>query len=516
MGDTDDDEELRQAIALSLAEQEIDSNGSTRERSQPLQVPTKAIEIVDLLSDDESQTPLKETSAGSSNSLASGQSSLLGLNRKDMEEQRLARKRKASISPPPPRRVAKSSTHVAKLAKPSSPVMAKSSKPAAELAKPSSPFIATASTVNPLQFPRGTVKKTWAFGYPRDDDIKIEEVLQRSDLTLAVFSSFQWDLEWLLGKLNASSTKMIFVMQAKELAIKRQYERETASMPNLRLCFPNMDGQINCMHSKLMLLAHPSHLRIVVPTANLVPYDWGESGVMENMVFLIDLPRLAGRQQVLPENLTFFGKELIHFIRAMGLHEDVIQSVYYFDFSATNGLAFVHTIGGAHSGAAEPWKRTGYCGLGRAVKELGLSSDGPLQVDFVASSIGSLNMDFITMMYLAATGDDGLVEYEWRTGKQTTTKGSRAEGQQNTIRKEQTAASIDRGFRIYFPTHETVVNSKGGAACGGTICFQAKWYSAAAFPRRMLRDCTSQRTGMLMHNKVGHLSLSISPLKLTR
>lgn len=46
-----------------------------------------------------------------------------------------------------------------------------------------------------------------------------------------------------------------------------------------------MDGQVNCMHSKLMLLFHPTYLRIVVPSANLVPYDWGESGgIMENVL----------------------------------------------------------------------------------------------------------------------------------------------------------------------------------------------------------------------------------------
>jgi hypothetical protein len=45
-----------------------------------------------------------------------------------------------------------------------------------------------------------------------------------------------------------------------------------------------MDGQVNCMHSKLMLLFHPEYLRIVVPSANMVPYDWGEQGgVMENV-----------------------------------------------------------------------------------------------------------------------------------------------------------------------------------------------------------------------------------------
>lgn len=37
------------------------------------------------------------------------------------------------------------------------------------------------------------------------------------------------------------------------------------------------------MHSKLQLLRYPDYLRVVVPTGNLVPYDWGETGVMENV-----------------------------------------------------------------------------------------------------------------------------------------------------------------------------------------------------------------------------------------
>jgi hypothetical protein len=61
---------------------------------------------------------------------------------------------------------------------------------------------------------------------------------------------------------------------------------------NVRFCFPPMDGATRTMHSKLQLLAHPSHLRVVVPTANLVPYDWGETGVMENVRITISDPCL--------------------------------------------------------------------------------------------------------------------------------------------------------------------------------------------------------------------------------
>lgn len=52
--------------------------------------------------------------------------------------------------------------------------------------------------------------------------------------------------------------------------------------PNIKFRFPAMNGP-GSMHSKLQLLRYPDYLRVVVPTGNLVPYDWGETGVMENV-----------------------------------------------------------------------------------------------------------------------------------------------------------------------------------------------------------------------------------------
>jgi hypothetical protein len=37
--------------------------------------------------------------------------------------------------------------------------------------------------------------------------------------------------------------------------------------------------------------------------------------------------------------------------------------------------------GGSHS-AGESWKRTGHCGLGRAVSTLGLQTIDPIEIDF--------------------------------------------------------------------------------------------------------------------------------------
>lgn len=149
-----------------------------------------------------------------------------------------------------------------------------------------------------------------------------------------------------------------------------------------------------------------------------------QANMLSQTVFLIDLPRLADaglNNQEAKERLTFFGKELLHFLEAMGLQEDVIRGVLNFDFSATKGLAFVHTMyetpsdcvggsanlccsGGSHTG--QEWRRTGYCGLGTAVRELGLMHRGPVEVDFVVRGFNKSMLLLIDPVFSqgAATG----------------------------------------------------------------------------------------------------------------
>lgn len=59
--------------------------------------------------------------------------------------------------------------------------------------------------------------------------------------------------------------------------------RDNVPSDVIRFVFPPMENGASIMHSKLQLLKYPKHLRIVVPTGNLVPYDWGETGAMENV-----------------------------------------------------------------------------------------------------------------------------------------------------------------------------------------------------------------------------------------
>lgn len=356
-----------------------------------------------------------------------------------------------------------------------------------------------------VKYPRGVIKKTWAFGHERDgNDIKLEEVLEPSSVRTAVLSAFQWDTKWVLSKLktplNGGSTKCVFVMQAKTPDERTRYrEWASGSEAFLRICLPPMDGVIFCMHSKLMLLFHERKLRVAIPSANLLNFDWGETGQMENSVFIIDLPRLPKDASQKIEDLTFFGQELMFFVEMQGLDRDVREGVLGFDFSATEEMAFIHTVGGMNyerNGA----DRTGLLGLSRAVRHLNLATDpNELEIDFAASSIGQLNDSQLQDLHSAAAGQDLIAqaaEAKWKAASNFFAKKSSF----NSSASSSSKRDIKDKLRVYFPTRETVQASTAGAA--GTICLQRKYFEGKTFPRAIFRDYKSTRKGLLSHNKI--------------
>ena len=116
------------------------------------------------------------------------------------------------------------------------------------------------------------------------------------------------------------------------------------------------------MHSKLQLLKYSDYLRIVIPTGNLVSYDWGETGTLENvgssviqelrkdsdthlqMVFIIDLPKIEDAAKREANNIGAFGEDLCCFLSAQGLDASLVKSLEAYDFSETQRYAFVHSM----------------------------------------------------------------------------------------------------------------------------------------------------------------------------
>jgi hypothetical protein len=292
--DEDEDEDVRRAIALSLSDSKTDDTRPPENAAQ---------------------------ATSSSTGTAAG---LMGLDRKAMEQERLARLGKRKRDPSPER-------------------------PSKQLAKASA--VTSSSESSTLQYPKGVIKRTFGAEYPRTDDITIDEALEASKVNIAVISSFMFDADWLFKKLDPRKVKQIWIMNAKGKDVQERWVKDMQDMrvPNLKIHFPPMDG-VQSMHSKFMLLFGSEKLRIVMPTANMNHIEWGEvandwqPGVMENSVFLIDLPRISDTNVNAKEDMPLFGRELLYFLEKQEVGKKVTDGVLKFDFSQTAHLRFIHSM----------------------------------------------------------------------------------------------------------------------------------------------------------------------------
>ncbi|KAJ0116542.1 hypothetical protein J7T55_007522 [Diaporthe amygdali] len=444
-GCDDEEEALRRAIAMSLGE---DATTTTTDDDAP----GSANKTHEGLGQDHAQDK------ADTHSSSAGGMSMLGIDRKAMEEERLARLKKRKAGPtnlnthdgrepelPPAQRPRLMNDLAGQRS--GRPGMSQPALPTAPSSLNSNSSASKGVSEAGLPYAQGIVLRTWALGYARrDDDITIEEVLQKDILELAVLSSFQWDDEWLMRKLNLKKTKVLLIAYAEDEDTKASM-RNNVPKDVIRFCFPPMER--GCMHSKLMLLKYPKYLRIVVPTGNLVPYDWGETGVMENMVFVIDLPRIDDPAKLAANALTHFGAELQFFLERQGVDGKMVNMEV----------------------------------------PIRMSTHGNER----CSSIGAVNNDLLAALYNACKGDSGMMEYDERTRRQKKNK-------------DAPPAANETGFkehmRVYFPSRDTVRTSRGGMNSAGTICFQPRWWDSKSFPREVLRDSKNVRTGLLSHSKL--------------
>lgn len=193
--DGDEDEQLQRALAMSM-EPSDHANTETVKTAANITV------------------PLAE------NVVSTG--TLSSMNRKQMEEERLARlaKRKlddTSASTQPSRKLPKTQPVIVSRARTKSTAPQPRSEICHQLAS-NAPSVGIHPTSRSVpQWPLGAVKKTHIAGFPRTgNEITIEEVIQRDDLDLGVFSSFLWDLEWFFTKINTQSSRILLIMQAND------------------------------------------------------------------------------------------------------------------------------------------------------------------------------------------------------------------------------------------------------------------------------------------------------------
>lgn len=220
-GCDDEDEALRRAIAMSLGES---ATAPTTD-----DVPGSANNVDKGLRQGHAQDEVASHSS-SAGGLAMG---MLGIDRKKMEEERLARLKKRKAGPTtlnthtrverdselPPAQRPRLTSALGSLPGHStgSPGMSQPPLPSAISSLNSNTNTSKGVSEAGLPYPRGIVLRTRVLAYARrDDEITIEEVLQRDSLELAVLSSFQWDEDWLMSKLNIVKTKVLLIAYAED------------------------------------------------------------------------------------------------------------------------------------------------------------------------------------------------------------------------------------------------------------------------------------------------------------
>lgn len=242
--DADDDEALRYAIALSLQDQasttpvviddsdddDGNDNGNDDDGSS-----TASASSVNSTQQTAQQTTQQTTQTQTqpqapSQPLSSSQQSQFGalfLDRKAMEQERLNRLAKRQrpatdddndededvVEVPPPKKQAiraPAERHISA----SSSTLALATRIGQDSSSNNSN-----SNKNSVPYPNPTVKRTWTRGTARTgDEITIEQVFQKDKLELAVLSSFQWDEEWMLSKLDYTRTKILLLAYARDEA----------------------------------------------------------------------------------------------------------------------------------------------------------------------------------------------------------------------------------------------------------------------------------------------------------
>ncbi|KAI9499940.1 hypothetical protein GGI25_003270 [Coemansia spiralis] len=265
-----------------------------------------------------------------------------------------------------------------------------------------------ASTSNPrgqLRFSEGTVRITELrdFESNRAESISFAELLDSDNITQALVSAFLVDEDWLVGHF-LPDTHITLVTGNSRL------EKSTSSKSESRLpatkavsgrltrVFPELPKpSYQIMHTKIMLLFYPNHMRFVVSTANLIPDDWT---IMQNAVFVQDFPM---DNKVFPANE--FSMSLAYALHDLSVPYGIIALLNNVDFAK----AYVRLVTSVPTGGYRQNVNMDLYGMERlaqVVRDTMGEQELPARLYCVGSSLGRIDTGWLRDFYLCAHGID--------------------------------------------------------------------------------------------------------------
>ncbi|KAJ3828366.1 tyrosyl-DNA phosphodiesterase-domain-containing protein [Lentinula raphanica] len=331
---------------------------------------------------------------------------------------------------------------------------------------------------------------------PRKDGrptFRLSEVLgDKDDIAFAILSTFALELSWIYGLFNPS-VPVIMVTQPDpngSASVKNV-------LPNWIKTTPFLRGGVGCMHMKFMLIFYKTgRLRVVVSTANLIPYDWRD---IENAVWLQDIPprtkdvALDRTDETSFESMMKRVLDNVNVTPALSVtrkqdHPNLpIRTTgdicTKWDWSNVK-VKLVPSIAGRH----EEWPKvilTGHTRLMMVLRDLGFRTGKgkKLELEYQGSSIGSYTTQWLNEFYHSA-------------------KGESAEDWLDKPKKRREKLPYPTGLKVLYPTLETVRSSQHGERGGGNLFLRRSQWDAPKFPRQIFHDSRSKAGDTLMHTKM--------------
>ncbi|KAF8511258.1 tyrosyl-DNA phosphodiesterase-domain-containing protein [Hysterangium stoloniferum] len=371
----------------------------------------------------------------------------------------------------------------------------------------------------------GQLRQTANMHVDKNKDIRpvfrLHDIIgDKSELAFVILSSYVTQLSWIYSLLP-SAVPVVLVGQPDDSGNSSVHN----VLPNWVKVTPFLRGGRGCMHIKLMLLFYKSgRLRVVIPTANLVDYDWRD---IENSVWLQDIP---ARKEAVPRNVgeddfptqlerVLHSLNVPHGLRAIRVdHPNIPISAVTelrskWDFSKVEAQ-LLPSLAGKHEG----WPsvlRVGHIRLMRIVRQIGARADPvgskggkgkatqagerTVELECQGSSIGTYSPSWIDEFYCSARGESP----ETRLDE---AKAKRIKRLDTIIARE--GWKFWKNIKILFPTLKTVHDSRLGPAGAGTMFCRRRQWSAPKFPRPLFHDSNSKRGPVLMHTKMILATLS--------
>ncbi|EJU04821.1 phospholipase D/nuclease [Dacryopinax primogenitus] len=461
--DSDQDEDLLRAIKLSKAGAPREPTSLPRD-TRPSSATTSSTVKASL-----NDTPLSKPNATQPVNFLSDRATL--------EKERLARQKRhletteAASSAPPNKRVR--------------------TAPAVAIASLSS-SISTSKhpSINAELFLDGEVRQNRNAHVPKNPARPVfgmaEILTPVSELRFVLTSAFGTDFEWLRSMIPAG----VPLLSINHPTDRERWEPQIKPLP--------LDGWIyatpkmnkgGIMHVKLLLLFYKNgRLRLVIPTANLVPDDWRD---IENTMFLQDIPAKNKDSSAEPHPFPVY---LASFLKILNVHNGLsalVQGGYpNLPLPSLDALAtgwdwsrVTAQLVGSPAGSYEDWdsvRRWGHPRLGEAVRQLKAQppTGKRLNLEYQGSSIGNYTTQYLNDFYKSGCGLSP------------------------DVSKRRPKAQPWPAIQIVYPSLTTVDNTVLGRLGAGSFFCRKQYWSKPNAPRKLFRDSRARSGRVLMHTKM--------------